>query len=139
MRILKTNPVLSIANSFFVDSPQPANLSYRWNFGSLLGLSLVVQIVTGVFLARHYCSDTSLAFISVEHLVRDVNYGWLLRYAHANGASFFFIRAYRHIGRGLYYGSYRGSRQRAWNVGVIILILRRGTAFLGLRPKMITS
>lgn len=100
-----------------------------WNFGSLLGLCLVIQIATGIFLAMHYCADVSLAFASVDHIMRDVNYGFLLRYGHANGASMFFMCLYAHIGRGLYYGSY--TRVEVWNVGVIILILTMATAFIG--------
>jgi ubiquinol-cytochrome c reductase cytochrome b subunit len=90
MRFLKTNLLGRVLNSYIVDSPQPTNISYIWNFGSLLGTCLIIQIVTGILLAIHYNSSTDLAFISVEHIIRDVNYGWLLRYAHANGASFFF-------------------------------------------------
>ena len=114
-----------------VDSPQPANISYMWNFGSLLGLVLIIQIITGVTLAMHYTPSVDLAFVSVEHIMRDVNYGWLLRYLHANGASFFFIFVYLHIGRGLYYGSYRSPRTLLWSIGVIILVLMMATAFLG--------
>lgn len=131
MRLLKTHPILGLANSYFVDSPQPANLSYMWNFGSLLGLCLVIQIITGVTLAMHYTPNVDLAFASVEHIMRDVNYGWLLRYMHANVASFFFIFVYLHIGRGLYYGSYRSPRTLPWSIGVIILVLMMATAFLG--------
>ena len=131
MRTLKANPLLSLVNSYMVDSPQPANISYMWNFGSLLALCLGVQIVTGVFLAMHYTPSVDLAFISVEHIMRDVNYGWLLRYLHANGASAFFIFVYAHIGRGLYYGSYKSPRVLPWSLGVIILVLMMGIAFLG--------
>ena len=114
-----------------VDSPQPTNLSYMWNFGSLLGACLIIQIVTGITLAMHYTPNIDLAFISVEHIMRDVNYGWLIRYLHANVASFFFIFVYLHISRGLYYGSYRAPRTLAWSVGVVIFILMIATAFLG--------
>jgi ubiquinol-cytochrome c reductase cytochrome b subunit len=114
-----------------VDSPQPANISYMWNFGSLLGLCLGIQIITGVTLAMHYTPNIDLAFASVEHIMRDVNYGWLIRYMHANVASFFFIFVYIHIGRGLYYGSYRSPRILLWSVGVIIFLLMIITAFLG--------
>lgn len=131
MRLLKTHPILGLANSFMVDSPQPANLSYMWNFGSLLGVCLVIQILTGVFLAMHYTPTVDLAFISVEHIMRDVNYGWLIRYLHANTASFFFIFVYLHIGRGLYYGSYKSPRVLPWSIGVIILVLMMATGFLG--------
>nr|YP_654374.2 cytochrome b [Nematostella sp. JVK-2006] len=129
MQLRKQNPVLSIGNGLIIDLPAPANLSYMWNFGSLLGLCLVIQIATGIFLAMHYCADVSLAFASVDHIMRDVNYGFLLRYAHANGASMFFICLYAHIGRGLYYGSY--SKVEVWNVGVILFILTMATAFIG--------
>lgn len=131
MKILKTHPVLSIANDFFIDSPLPSNITYLWNFGSLLGLCLVIQIVTGVTLAMHYAPSTSLAFISVEHIMRDVFYGWLIRYAHANGASFFFICVYIHMARGLYYNSYIKPRVLLWSVGVVIFLIMMGTAFLG--------
>jgi len=131
MRILKSNPILSLANSYLVDSPQPASLSYMWNFGSLLAVCLGLQIVTGVFLAMHYTPNVDLAFISVEHIMRDVNYGWAIRYAHANVASFFFIFVYAHIGRGLYYGSYKSPRVLPWSIGVIILVVMMATAFLG--------
>ena len=131
MRILKSTPLLSLVNSYAVDSPQPANLSYAWNFGSLLGIVLVMQIITGVFLAMHYTPSVDLAFVSVEHIMRDVNYGWLLRYLHANGASAFFIFVYAHIGRGLYYGSYKSPRTLPWSIGVIMLVLIMGIAFLG--------
>lgn len=131
MRLLKTNPILGLMNSYIVDSPQPANISYMWNFGSLLGACLVIQILTGVFLAMHYTPDVDLAFVSVEHIMRDVNYGWLIRYLHANTASFFFIFVYLHIGRNLYYGSYKSPRVLPYSIGVIILILMMATAFLG--------
>ncbi|RYE15141.1 MAG: cytochrome b [Rickettsiales bacterium] len=131
MRLLKTHPILGLANSFLVDSPQPANLSYMWNFGSLLGACLIIQILTGVFLAMHYTPSVDLAFVSVEHIMRDVNYGWLIRYLHANTASFFFIFVYLHIGRGLYYGSYKTPRVLLWSIGVIILVLMMAIAFLG--------
>jgi len=131
MKILKRNPYLSLVNDFLVDSPLPANITYLWNTGSLLGLVLVIQIVTGVTLAMHYTPHTMYAFASVEHIMRDVNYGWLIRYLHANGASFFFIVVYLHIGRGLYYGSYRPPRTMLWSIGVIIFFIMMGTAFLG--------
>lgn len=125
----KENPVFSIINTIFIDLPAPSNISYLWNFGSLLGVCLIIQIVTGVLLAMHYCSDISLAFSSVAHITRDVNYGFILRYLHANGASMFFLCVYIHIGRGIYYGSY--TKTMVWNVGIIIYILMMGTAFIG--------
>jgi hypothetical protein len=131
MRTLKSNTLLGLANSYVVDSPQPANLSYMWNFGSLLAACLGTQIVTGVLLAMHYAPTTDLAFVSVEHIMRDVNFGWLIRYTHANVASFFFIFVYGHIGRNLYYGSYKSPRVLPWSIGVIMLVLMMGIAFLG--------
>lgn len=128
---MRANPYMSIVNSFVVDSAAPSNLTYAWSFGSLLGLALVVQIATGVILAMHYTSDISLAFNSVEHIQRDVLYGWLIRYCHANGAGFFFICVYLHIGRGLYYGSYMRPRTVVWSIGVIIFFLMMATAFIG--------
>lgn len=131
MRVLKTQPILSIFNNYLVDSASPSNLSYLWNYGSLLGLCLGIQIITGVFLAMHYTANIDLAFNSVEHIMRDVNFGWFIRYAHANVASFFFIFVYLHVGKGLYYGSYRSPRFVLWAIGVIILIIMMATAFLG--------
>lgn len=131
MRLLKQNSLLGLVNSYVVDSPQPANLSYAWNFGSLLATCLGIQIVTGIILAMHYTPNVDLAFVSVEHIMRDVNYGWMIRYIHANVASFFFIFVYLHIGRGLYYGSYKSPRVLPWSIGVIILVLMMGVAFLG--------
>lgn len=131
MRILKQNPILRLVNSYVVDSPQPTNISYLWNFGSLLALCLGLQIVTGIFLVMHYTPHTDLAFNSVEHIMRDVDYGWALRYTHANVASFFFIFVYAHIARGLYYNSYKSPRVAPWTIGVIILVLMMATAFLG--------
>jgi group I intron endonuclease len=131
MRILKTNPVLTIFNSYLVDSPSPSTISYLWNFGSLLGLCLVAQIVTGILVSMHYQGSASEGFISVEHIMRDVNDGWLLRICHANMASFFFIAVYLHIGRGLYFGSYRSPRIGVWVIGTIIFFLMMATAFLG--------
>lgn len=124
-----SHPLFKIANNALVDLPAPINISTWWNFGSLLGLCLIVQILTGLFLAIHYTADINLAFNSVNHICRDVNYGWLLRTLHANGASFFFICIYLHIGRGIYYGSYLFIP--TWLVGVIILFLVIGTAFIG--------
>nr|WNH37677.1 cytochrome b [Scopelarchus guentheri] len=129
MALRKTHPLLKIANDALVDLPAPANISTWWNFGSLLGLCLITQILTGLFLAMHYTSDISMAFSSVAHICRDVNYGWLIRNMHANGASFFFICIYMHIARGLYYGSYL--YKEVWNVGVVLLLLVMMTAFVG--------
>nr|AFJ97133.1 cytochrome b [Galaxiella pusilla] len=129
MNLRKTHPILKIANGALVDLPAPSNISVWWNFGSLLGLCLASQILTGLFLAMHYTSDISTAFSSVAHICRDVSYGWLIRNMHANGASFFFICIYLHIGRGLYYGSYL--YKETWNVGVVLLLLVMMTAFVG--------
>lgn len=123
------HPIFRIANRALVDLPAPINISAWWNFGSLLFLCLIIQILTGLFLAIHYTADINLAFNSVNHICRDVNYGWLLRTIHANGASFFFICIYLHVGRGIYYGSYLFTP--TWLVGVIILFLVIGTAFIG--------
>jgi ubiquinol-cytochrome c reductase cytochrome b subunit len=131
MRILKTHPLLNLLNSYLVDSPQPSNLSYLWNFGSLLGFCLVIQIVTGVTLGMHYTPNIAEAFDSVEHIMRDVNNGWLIRYLHSNTASAFFFLVYLHIGRGLYYGSYKAPRTLTWTIGTIIFIVMIVTAFLG--------
>jgi ubiquinol-cytochrome c reductase cytochrome b subunit len=131
MRILKTHVLLRLVNSYIVDSPQPANISYLWNFGSLLATCLIIQILTGVFLAMHYQAHVDFAFNSVEHIMRDVSGGWIIRYVHANTASFFFIFVYAHIARGLYYSSYKTPRILVWTIGVIILILMMAIAFLG--------
>jgi ubiquinol-cytochrome c reductase cytochrome b subunit len=131
MRILKSHPILKMVNSYMIDSPQPSNISYLWNFGSLLAFCLVIQIVTGVTLAMHYNPSVLEAFNSVEHIMRDVNNGWLIRYLHSNTASAFFFLVYLHIGRGLYYGSYRAPRTLVWIIGTIIFILMIATAFLG--------
>nr|BAN78609.1 cytochrome b [Hemibarbus mylodon] len=125
----KTHPLMKIANDALVDLPTPSNISVWWNFGSLLGLCLITQILTGLFLAMHYTSDISTAFSSVTHICRDVNYGWLIRSLHANGASFFFICIYMHVARGLYYGSYL--YKETWNIGVVLLLLVMMTAFVG--------
>nr|CAD2223012.1 cob [Tethya minuta] len=127
--IRKENPIIVLVNSMFIDLPSPSNISYFWNFGSLLGVCLIIQILTGIFLAMHYCSDVNLAFISVAHITRDVNYGFILRYIHANGASLFFLCVYFHIGRGLYYGSY--TKHIVWNVGVVLFFLMIITSFIG--------
>nr|QIJ99790.1 cytochrome b [Mantis religiosa] len=125
----KTHPLIKISNNALVDLPTPSNISSWWNFGSLLGLCLIIQIMTGLFLAMHYSAHIDLAFSSVAHICRDVNYGWLLRTLHANGASMFFICIYLHIGRGLYYGSYKF--YYTWMIGVVILFLVMATAFMG--------
>jgi len=126
---IKTHPLLKVVRGVLVDLPTPANISYWWNFGSLLGLSLVIQIVTGVFLSIHYGGDTLIAFDSVRHIMRDVNNGWLLRVFHANGASLFFICLFLHTGRGLYYMSFK--YYETWMIGTTLLILTIATAFLG--------
>ena len=131
MRILKSQSFLRLFNSYMVDNPEPANISYLWNFGSLLALCLGIQILTGVFLAMHYTPHVDFAFNSVEHIMRDVNAGYILRYTHANVASFFFIFVYCHIARGLFYSSYKEPRTLVWTIGVIILILMMAIAFLG--------
>nr|YP_010689751.1 cytochrome b [Erysiphe quercicola]WBR75377.1 cytochrome b [Erysiphe quercicola] len=131
MRIFKSHPLLKLVNSYIIDAPQPSNISYLWNFGSLLGLSLVIQIITGVTLAMHYNPSVQEAFNSVEHIMRDVNNGWLIRYIHSNTASAFFFLVYLHIGRGLYYGSYRAPRTLVWTIGTVSFILMMATAFLG--------
>nr|ASY98065.1 cytochrome b [Empusa pennicornis] len=125
----KIHPLIKISNNALVDLPTPSNISSWWNFGSLLGLCLGIQIMTGLFLAMHYSAHIDLAFSSVAHICRDVNYGWLLRTLHANGASMFFICIYLHIGRGMYYGSYKF--YYTWMVGVVILFLVMATAFMG--------
>jgi quinol-cytochrome oxidoreductase complex cytochrome b subunit len=125
------NYILSIADAHLIHYPSPINLSYAWSFGSLAGVCLVIQILTGLFLAMHYTPHVDLAFSSVEHIMRDVNNGWLIRYMHANGASMFFIVVYCHIFRGLYYGSYMHPRQLLWCSGVVIFILMMATAFMG--------
>nr|AUG33520.1 cytochrome b [Cerconychia flectospina] len=124
-----SHPLFKIANNALVDLPAPSNISSWWNFGSLLGLCLGVQIVTGLFLSMHYTAHIDMAFSSVAHICRDVNYGWFLRTLHANGASFFFICLYLHTGRGMYYESYKF--MHTWMIGVIILFLVMGTAFMG--------
>lgn len=127
--IRKSHPVLKIVNGSLYDLPAPLNISIWWNFGSLLGMCLVIQILTGIFLAIHYTGNVELAFRRVAHIRRDVNYGWLIRYLHANSGSWFFICLYLHVGRGIYYGSYMNVY--TWNIGVIILLLTIITAFLG--------
>lgn len=125
------NNFLAFIDSHIIDYPTPINLNYFWSFGSAAGICLVIQIVTGIFLAMHYCPDITLAFNSVEHIMRDVNNGWLIRYLHANGASMFFILVYCHIFRGLYYGSYMHPRGLLWASGVVIFLLMMATAFMG--------
>jgi len=125
-------PIFSfIDHSLGTQYPSPKNLSYWWNFGSLAGLVLVVQLVTGIVLAMHYTPHADMGFDSVEHIMRNVNYGWLMRYMHANGASMFFIVVYIHIFRGLYYGSYKAPREILWWLGIIIFLLMMATAFMG--------
>ncbi|YP_009479754.1 cytochrome b (mitochondrion) [Psammomys obesus] len=129
MNLRKNHPLLKMVNHSFIDLPTPPNISSWWNFGSLLGICLIIQIATGLFLAMHYTADTTTAFSSVSHICRDVNYGWLIRYMHANGASMFFICLFIHIGRGIYYGSYIFTE--TWNIGVILLFAVMATAFMG--------
>ena len=124
-------PVFTYINHELNEYPTPKNLSYWWNFGSLAGIMLVIMMTTGIFLAMEYTPNVTLAFDSVERIMRDVNYGWLIRYIHMNGASFFFIVVYIHIFRGLYYGSYKAPRELLWMLGVIILLLMMATAFMG--------
>jgi ubiquinol-cytochrome c reductase cytochrome b subunit len=131
MRILKSHPLLKLVNSYLIDASQPSNISYLWNFGSLLLLCLVIQIITGVTLAMHYSPNVLEAFNSIEHIMRDVNNGWLIRYLHSNTASAFFFLVYLHMGRGMYYGSYRAPRTLVWVIGTVIFILMIITAFLG--------
>nr|YP_010977686.1 cytochrome b [Ochotona pallasi pricei]QIJ99316.1 cytochrome b [Ochotona pallasi]WOA02172.1 cytochrome b [Ochotona pallasi pricei] len=127
--IRKNHPLMKIVNHSLIDLPTPSNISTWWNFGSLLGLCLAIQIITGLFLAMHYTSDTLTAFSSVTHICRDVNYGWIIRYLHANGASMFFICLFLHVGRGIYYGSYTYSE--TWNIGILLLFAVMATAFMG--------
>nr|AKH60248.1 cytochrome b [Sphenodon punctatus] len=127
--IRKHHPIIKVLNHAFIDLPSPSNISAWWNFGSLLGLCLIIQLITGVFLAMHYTADVSLAFSSISHICRNVNYGWLIRNMHANGASLFFICLYLHATRGLYYGSYL--YKETWNIGVILLLTTMATAFVG--------
>ena len=123
MRIFKSHSLLKLVNSYIIDSPQPSNISFLWNFGSLLAFCLVIQIITGVTLAMHYNANVLEAFNSVEHIMRDVNNGWFIRYLHSNTASAFFFIVYLHIGRGLYYGSYKAPRTLVWTIGTVIFIL----------------
>jgi len=128
---LKSQPLVKLLNDHLIDYPTPSNISLFWNYGFLAGMFLSIQIVSGILLAMHYTPHVDLAFLSVEHIMRDVNGGWLLRYTHANGASMFFIVVFLHVGRGLYYGSYAYPRGLVWSFGVVILILMMATAFLG--------
>ena len=125
------NSIVAFADSHIINYPTPVNLNYMWSFGSTAGICLVIQIVTGIFLAMHYTPHIEYAFSSVEHIMRDVNNGWLIRYLHANGASMFFIVTYSHIFRGLYYGSYMNPRGPLWSSGVIIFLLMMATGFMG--------
>nr|YP_009107821.1 cytochrome b [Pinicola enucleator]ABW88609.1 cytochrome b [Pinicola enucleator carlottae]ABW88606.1 cytochrome b [Pinicola enucleator]ABW88607.1 cytochrome b [Pinicola enucleator]ABW88608.1 cytochrome b [Pinicola enucleator]ABW88610.1 cytochrome b [Pinicola enucleator carlottae] len=129
LNLRKNHQILKIINNALIDLPTPPNISTWWNFGSLLGICLISQIVTGLLLSMHYTADTNLAFSSVAHMCRDVQFGWLIRNLHANGASFFFICIYLHIGRGIYYGSYLN--KETWNIGVILLLTLMATAFVG--------
>ncbi len=131
LKITKSNPIQNQVNNFLIDSPLPVNISHFWSFGSLLGQNLIILILSGLSLAMHYTPSVAEAFNSVEHIMRDVNNGWFLRYLHANGASFFFIWVYCHIGRGLYYGSYRSPRTLLWTIGVVIYIQMMAIAFIG--------
>ena len=124
-------PIISMLKHSAVDYPTPKNLNYWWNFGSLAGFFLLVQIITGIMLSMHYTAHVDHAFTSIEHIMRNVNHGWLIRYVHMNGASFFFIVVYIHIFRGLYYGSYKAPRELLWWLGIIILLLMMATAFMG--------
>ena len=124
-----THPIIKIINSSLIDLPAPVNISIWWNYGSLLGLCLVIQTATGLFLSIHYVPNIEIAFASVAHIRRDVNYGWLIRTAHANGGSIFFLFLYLHTGRGLYYNSFL--LKETWIIGVVILVLTIAAAFTG--------
>ena len=124
-------PILRMAHDTALTYPTPKNLNYWWTFGGILAMCLVIQIITGIVLAMHYIPSTGQAFASVEHIMRDVNYGWLIRYVHANGASMFFLAVYIHMFRNLYYGSYKAPREVLWMIGVTIYLLMMATAFLG--------
>nr|YP_009370743.1 apocytochrome b [Eukaryota sp. BB2]AQL10469.1 apocytochrome b [Eukaryota sp. BB2] len=126
-----TSLIYSAVHSFLIEYPTPYNINYFWNFGFIAGLFLIVQIFTGVFLAMYYTPHIDLAFLSVDYIMRDLHYGWLVRYLHSNGASMFFIAMYLHIFKGLYYGSYKTPRKFVWCIGVIIYILTMATAFIG--------
>ncbi|MEM1104580.1 MAG: cytochrome b N-terminal domain-containing protein, partial [Pseudomonadota bacterium] len=124
-------PIVRLAYDSFVDFPTPKNLNYWYTFGGILTVCLIVQILSGIVLAMHYTAHVNHAFESVEHIMRDVNYGWLIRYMHSNGASMFFIAVYLHMFRGLYYGSYKAPREVLWILGVVIFLLMMATAFMG--------
>jgi ubiquinol-cytochrome c reductase cytochrome b subunit len=124
-------PIMGLMHSSFIAYPVPRNLNYLWTFGAILSFMLIAQIITGVVLAMHYVASAATAFASVEHIMRDVNYGWLIRYLHTNGASFFFLAVYIHMFRGIYYGSYKAPREVLWILGVIIYLLMMMTAFMG--------
>jgi len=128
---LNSDKLLAIVDSHIIDYPTPRNLNYMWSFGSSAGICLGIQIVTGIFLAMHYTPKMEFAFYSIEHIMRNVKYGWIIRYLHANGASMFFMVVYAHIFRGLYYGSYIYPRQKLWMSGIVIYILMMATAFMG--------
>jgi ubiquinol-cytochrome c reductase cytochrome b subunit len=123
--------ILAVVDNHLIDYPTPINITWAWSFGLLASICLGIQLITGIFLAMHYTPHVDLAFASVEHIMRDVNNGWLIRYIHANGASMFFIIVYSHMFRGLYYGSYMHPRQHLWCSGVLIFLLMMGTAFMG--------
>nr|YP_010736684.1 cytochrome b [Urochelellus acutihumeralis]WEM32425.1 cytochrome b [Urochelellus acutihumeralis] len=125
----KMHPLIKIMNNSLIDLPSPSSISLWWNFGSLLGVCLMIQLVSGIFLAMHYNPNTEMAFSSVIHICRDVNYGWLMRNTHANGASLFFLCLYLHVGRGLYYNSYK--LKETWTIGVMLMLMIMSTAFLG--------
>lgn len=131
MKTFKKVDLLQILNGLVIDLAAPINLNYLWNFGSLLGVTLTVQLLTGIFLVMHYLPSIDLAFLSIEHICRDVNNGWFLRYLHANGAGFFFILIYIHIAKAIYYGSYTHPRIQLWISGIIIYLILTLTAFLG--------
>jgi len=131
MRIIKSHSLLKLANAYLIDASQPSNISYLWNFGSLLAVCLIIQIVTGVTLAMHYSPNVTEAFNSIEHIMRDVNNGWLIRYLHSNTASAFFFLVYLHVGRGIYYGSYKSPRTLVWVIGTVMLVLMIAIGFLG--------
>ena len=124
-------PIFSFMDHEYNKFPMPRNLNYWWNFGALASICLIAMIVTGIVLAMHYTPHTTMAFDSVERIMRDVNYGWLIRYIHSNGGSMFFIVVYIHMFRGLYYGSYKAPRELLWMLGVVILLLMMATAFMG--------
>jgi hypothetical protein len=131
--------LLDIINNHVIQYPTPISLTYAWSFGSLAGVSLIIQMLSGIFLSMHYTPHIDFAFDSVEHIMRDVPSGWLMRYIHANGASMFFIVVYCHIGRGLYYGSYMFPRKTLWCSGVVIFLLMMATAFTGARVRRVVE